>query len=135
MNKELNNLLDKARICINDQNFDGLDDALHSINKLNDINSISGLSLLLEDEYDYDEVMFSIIHFIETFEDNVYVEQILNVLPRLYSNAPDWARILIIRIRNNPKTRIIFESLLKDLNNSEPHNIINTMKLPEPKPR
>ena len=60
---------------------------------------------LLDDEAPYDEVMFSIIHGIEIFDDTTYVHEILRGAKDLCWRAPRWASILFMRILNTDSSR------------------------------
>ena len=81
--------------------FEGL---LQKVAELRDPASICPLITLLEDNAPYDEVMFSIIHVIETFDDVTFVEEILRSLPNFVSSSPRWAAIIHMRILNSPNT-------------------------------
>lgn len=59
---------------------------------------------LFDDEAPFDEVMFSIIHTIEIFNDRTYVRALLPGLAELISRAPRWASILMMRILNTERT-------------------------------
>ncbi len=60
---------------------------------------------MLDDTADADEGMFSLIHAAEVFDDSVYVEHMLVVLPSLKNKAPKWASIILMRAINSQTTR------------------------------
>ncbi|QBG97575.1 hypothetical protein EYC55_22350 [Xanthomonas oryzae] len=78
-----------------------VDDAIANVSGLNERNSIGPLLLMLNDESDYDEVMFSIIHAAENFSDSDYVYSLLKIIPKMRVSNPRWASIVLMRIINN----------------------------------
>jgi hypothetical protein len=66
---------------------------------------IGPLLLLLEDATDDDESMFSLIHAAEAFDDQVYVRELLGILPNFRASAPRWATIVLMRALNSDATR------------------------------
>ncbi|MDV2441339.1 Imm30 family immunity protein [Acinetobacter gerneri] len=71
----------------------------------NDCSVIRPLVRLIEDNAQYDEAVFLIIHSIESFENDVYINEIINEFPYLVKKAPNWATILLIRILNSNTAR------------------------------
>ena len=53
------------------------------------------------DEAPYDEVMFSIVHSIEIFEDEVFVRSLLKKAESFYKFSPRWASIVFVRVLNS----------------------------------
>lgn len=76
---------------------------LYDICDGNDPNAIELLIGLLDDDFEYDEFMFSIVHCIEKFDNTIYLHHLLNTLPDLIYKSPRWASILHMRIINNEK--------------------------------
>jgi hypothetical protein len=74
---------------------------------------IRPLLLLLDDTAEYEGGMFSLIHAAENFPDEVYVEELLPVLPDLQATAPRWASILLMRLLNNSASRDAFVRRLR----------------------
>ena len=60
------------------------EEVLTQIVKLNDPNSIVLLCNFFDDSSEFDELMFSIIHSIEIFDDTTYVAQLIKATPQLY---------------------------------------------------
>ncbi len=80
--------------------------------------SIVPLLDLFHDNAQHDELMFSIIHGIEVFDDQIYVDQILRGSAALCSKSPRWASIIFMRILNSEPTRL---ELIRQLRDVEPH--------------
>ena len=60
---------------------------------------------LFNDQARFGEVMFSIIHCMELFPDEIYVEQILRGAVDFCRQSPRWASIVFMRILNSESTR------------------------------
>jgi hypothetical protein len=88
--------------------IDDADEIIAQITNYEDPYSIELLVPLFDDEYPYDEAMYSIIHSIETFDDNTYVKHILRTIPNFIYNAPRWASIVHMRILNSDETRLAY---------------------------
>ncbi len=67
---------------------------------------------LFDDNCPYEEVMFSLVHAIETYPDEEYVKGVLKKISIGLSHYPDWLQILIFRILNNAKTLMVFRQNL-----------------------
>lgn len=106
--KELDNLIiDLKSICENenDENFiNNFEKKLIEISALHSPLIICKLLPFFKDDTDYDEAMFSIIHIIESFEDKIYVKELIKGLNDFYINSPRWASIIHIRIINSTQT-------------------------------
>lgn len=78
---------------------------LATIAQLNDPDSIVALAEFFDDDAEFDELMFSIIHTIESHDDQTYVRELLKVAPQLCSGSPRWASIIFMRVLNSDPTR------------------------------
>ena len=54
-----------------------------------------------EDDAPYHELMFSIIHLIERFEDRIYLQELLGAAPSLWKASQEWAPVLFLRVVNS----------------------------------
>ena len=136
MRLELRILIGKVEECIEIKDFEKLNDVLIKIWELNDSSCIPAIALLIEDDYEFDEVMYSLVHFIEEFDLETYIKHILSITPKLFEKSPDWSRTLIVRIRNNQKGLKFYESYIGSISREQKkllHKIINKMDLPVPK--
>ena len=66
---------------------------------------IVALLLLLDDDADYDEAMFTLIHAAEAFDDADYIPKLLEALPAMRAKAPRWASTVLMRALNSTPTR------------------------------
>ena len=81
----------------------------------NDSACIGPLLLLLDDEEEHDELMFSIVHAIERFDDATYVRAIIGSLHLLVEQAPRWGTVLHMRILNSPSAMSEYGEVVKSL--------------------
>lgn len=79
--------------------------------------SIGPLLGLFRDNAQHDELMFSIIHGLEIFDDKAYVDEILRGAASLSSKAPRWASIILMRVLNSESTRL---ELVRQLRHADP---------------
>ncbi|QJC23733.1 hypothetical protein G8D25_05975 (plasmid) [Ralstonia solanacearum] len=99
-------LLEKLRKAVTEEaSVAAIDAALFSLSSYHSPQSIEVMLGLLDDSFDADEGMFSLIHAAEAFDDSVYVEHMLVALPSLKNKAPKWSSIIMMRAINNQTTR------------------------------
>lgn len=89
-----------------------IDAILEDIAQENDPASVTVLLLSLDDNFDFDEGMFSIIHTAEAFADQIYIPGFLAAIPHLFRSSPRWASIVLMRILNNTGSK---DALIKSL--------------------
>lgn len=84
---------------------------LASIAEERDPNCVVALAEFLDDESEYDELMFSIIHTIELHDDETYCRELLKVAARLCWRSPRWASIIFMRVLNSDsaRTQLVFQ--------------------------
>lgn len=104
----LNDALSELDVLINSSKgalVSEIDKAIFKVANFNNPASIGPLLSSLRDDALYDEGMYSLIHAAEAFDDEVYVEKLLEVLPVLVSKSPAWASVVLIRVVNNDAAR------------------------------
>lgn len=94
-----------------------VDEALARLMRQRDARCIEPLLSALNDAADSDDGMFSIIHAAESFDDDIYVRELLAVLPELRAKASKWASIVLMRALNNTTTMAV---LVRQLRGAEP---------------
>jgi hypothetical protein len=57
--------------------------------------------------------MFSLVHFLESFEVEAQVQAFIQVIPELVKQAAEWTAILHARIMNDDDARSVFEERLR----------------------
>lgn len=86
--------------------------ALSEVNELSDRESIVPLMLLMDDATEYDEAMYSIVHSVETYPIDEYLNSFVLALPRLCRDTPRWASIILMRILNSQPATQELKSVL-----------------------
>ena len=74
------------------------------------------LYLVLDDECEHHEVMYGLIHFLESFDENAQLQALVDVAPQLIVRAPDWTKILHYRILNDDPSRALYKEVLQSAN-------------------
>lgn len=73
------------------------------------------LHLILDDACEQLEVMFSLVHFLESFNVREQIQAFIQVMPDLVKQAPEWTAILHSRIMNDEMGRSVFEEKISSL--------------------
>jgi hypothetical protein len=71
--------------------------------------ALDQLIQLFDEECNFREVMFSLVHAIESYPDEIYVRGILRNI-RFLVQRPSWAKTLMYGILNNPSSLKIFKT-------------------------
>ena len=85
--------------------------------------NLPALHLILDDHSEQPEVMFSLVHFLESFAIDEQLQAFISVVPQLIAAAPDWTRILHTRILNDEVACRCYREKLHSMNASSPHFI------------
>ncbi|MEH2397318.1 Imm30 family immunity protein [Nostoc sp.] len=84
------------------------------------------LYLVLDDRCQHEEVMFSLVHFLESFEVKEQLQAFLHVLPKLLDSAPEWTRIIHTRILNDELTSALYQEMLNSVD-SHTKNVVTQL--------
>ncbi|MEG4485770.1 Imm30 family immunity protein [Microcoleus sp. D2_18a_B4] len=79
------------------------------------------LHLILDDRCEQPEVMFGLIHFLESFDVSAQIQAFVTVVPQLMLVASEWTRILHSRILNDDDACRLYRDILHLLNSQEPN--------------
>jgi len=112
------------------------EELLEEIASLHNARCISRLMPFFDDGEHYEELMFAIIHTMESFDAMEYVAQVIDYLPEFAKRAPKWCAIVHVRILNSTyfseayaesiarvslSKRELLRMLLVDLMETRPH--------------
>jgi Immunity protein 30 len=89
------------------------DNALVELAKNPQSEDLQELHLVLDDNCASCEVMWGLIHFLESFDEKEQFQAFVNVIPQLIVSAPEWTKIIHSRIYNDEPSRIVYEDILK----------------------
>lgn len=94
---------------------------------------LSKLHLILDDACEQPEVMFSLVHFLESFELQEQIQAFIEVMPDLVKRAAEWTAILHSRIANDAIARSVFEEKVRSMNAQKQSEIFQVLSLAEAK--
>jgi hypothetical protein len=110
--------------------------ALEALAQNPDPADLPSLHLILDDACEQPEVMFSLVHFLESFEVQEQVESFIQVMPDLVKRATEWTAILYSRIMNEERAGLVFEERLQAVDTQKQRDIEQLLSLtPENPPR
>jgi hypothetical protein len=81
------------------------------------------LHLVLDDECEHHEVMYGLIHFLESFEAKEQLQAFIDVIPKLIIRAQNWTKTLLYGILNDDSSRSLYKEILHSAN-SESRDVI-----------
>jgi hypothetical protein len=73
------------------------------------------LHLVLDDACAQPEVMFSLVHFLESFDVEAQVQAFVQVMPDLAGRSAQWSAILHDRIMNDAIAQVEFEERVRSI--------------------
>jgi Immunity protein 30 len=94
-----------------------------------DITDLPSLHLILDDACEQPEVMFSLVHFLESFEVQAQLQAFIQMLPDLVKRAAGWTAILYSRIMNDAIARSAFEERVRSMSEQEQIEIQRPLSL------
>ena len=132
-------ILRENRLMQTPQQVTDFENALAEIADNPDEQNLSAYHLVLDDQCQQPEVMFSLIHFLESFDIEEQIAAFIKVVPQLMIDAPEWTRIIHDRILNDDSACQVYQKLLHSANLNTPHflyhlleeSIINKLKSKE----
>jgi hypothetical protein len=97
--------------------------ALEKLAENPDLALLPDLHLVLDDRCQQPEVLFSLIHFLESFDVVAQISAFVQVAPKLIFTAPEWVKVLHTRILNDEISLPVYKDVLRDINQAEPNFI------------
>ena len=132
-------ILRENRLMQTEHEVTEFENALAEIADNPDRQNLAAYHLVLDDQCQNPEVMFSLIHFLESFDIEEQIAAFIKVIPQLMINAPEWTRIIHDRILNDDSACQVYQELLQSANLNTPHflyellekSIANKLKIKE----
>ncbi|EIT87194.1 hypothetical protein A374_01509 [Fictibacillus macauensis ZFHKF-1] len=113
--------LKNNRLLRDESEVEQFEKSIENIVDMEDVNNIEILCQGFDDLTENDEVMFGLIHAIESYDQIVSSEISLKVLansiPKMLPHAKEWLKILHKRILNHEPSRNIYKAIIPTLNN------------------
>jgi hypothetical protein len=79
-------------------------------------NHLRELHLVLDDQTRQTEVMYGLVHLLESFDMEQQLRAFLEVFPQLMKQAPEWVKTLHFRVLNDDAARGTYRTLLRHAN-------------------
>lgn len=112
------------------------DEGVWDLIKTENLVIITSLIELFDDDNEHPEVMFSLVHALESLSDDLYFRAILDIILKEQKNGLGWLKVLIFRILNDSKSFIVFKEKIGTINNDRSRdiilNIFNNMQAESP---
>lgn len=116
-------VLEANRLLRSPDEVAGFEQTLEKLAQNPDLADLPSLHLILDDACEQPEVMFSLVHFLESFDVHEQVQAFIQVLPDLVKRAEEWAAILHSRIMNDESARSVFEEMVASMSPAQQSEI------------
>jgi hypothetical protein len=114
-------ILQENRLMKTLQEINLFEETLEEIaNHPNDDN-LKDLHLILDDNCEHPEIMFSLVHFLEDFALQKQIPAFIEVIPQLMITAPEWTKIIHYRIINDESACKLYQDSLELANQKTTH--------------
>lgn len=115
------NILKTNKLMRSPDEVTAFENALASLADRPQNEDLPDLHLILDDRCQQPEVMFGLIHFLESFDAPAQIQAFVTVVPELMLVASEWTRILHSRILNDGDACRLYRDILHSLNSQEPN--------------
>ncbi len=121
----------KNRLMRDDKEIDEFEESLGEINHLSNVDYIAELCKVFDDKTEHHEVMWGLVHLIESFDaefgSEQTLKQIIKATPYMLNTAKEWIKILNHRILNDEPSRIAFSKSLCNTEEDTKHIVLNLL--------
>ncbi|MDJ0552973.1 MAG: Imm30 family immunity protein [Microcoleaceae cyanobacterium MO_207.B10] len=114
-------ILQENRLMKTPQEINIFEDTLEKIAQHPNNENLKDLHLILDDNCEHPEIMFSLVHFLEDFELQKQIQDFIEVIPQLMITAPEWTKIIHYRIINDESACKVYQNSLELVNQNTPH--------------
>ena len=115
------NILESNKLMRSPDEVTAFENALASLADRPQNEDLPDLHLILDDRCEQPEVMFGLIHFLESFEMLAQIQAFVTVVPQLMLVASEWTRILHSRILNDDNACCLYRDILHSANSQKPN--------------
>ncbi|KML32051.1 Imm30 family immunity protein [Rossellomorea marisflavi] len=138
--EELTQTLIDNRLLRNEEEITAFEQAISSILDLKELNHIRNLCLGFHDATENDEVMFGLIHAIESYDDffdpELSLKALAESIPYMLPHAKEWAKTLHKRILNHEPSFKVYKKVISTADDSIKETVlqlVNEIKERHPK--
>jgi hypothetical protein len=104
-----------------DEEVERFESVLNYLRQNADEHDLQAYHLILDDQCQHPEIMFGLVHFLETFDIEQQLTAFIEVMPQLMVKAPQWAMILHQRILNDLDACKTYQKILQSMNSKQQH--------------
>lgn len=112
-NNDLISILKASKLMRSREEVLAFDNALTELAENTVDVDLEELHLILDDNCEHKEVMWGLVHFLESFDASMQLQALLNVVDKLVVSAPEWTEIIHYRIFNDEPTRFLYQDMLR----------------------
>ncbi|MGB5594089.1 MAG: Imm30 family immunity protein [Crocosphaera sp.] len=114
-------ILQENRLMKTPQEINLFEATLEKIAKYPNDDNLKDLHLILDDNCEHPEIMFSLVHFLEDFDIQKQIQTFIEVIHQLMISAPEWTKIIHYRIINDESACKVYQNSLELANQKTPH--------------
>ena len=114
-------ILQENRLMKTPQEINLFEETLEKIAEHPNDDNLKDLHLILDDNCEHPEIMFSLVHFLEDFEFPKQIQAFIKVIPQLMNTAPEWTKTIHYRIINDESACKVYQNSLELANQKTPH--------------
>ncbi|PUA29848.1 MAG: hypothetical protein B0W54_04655 [Cellvibrio sp. 79] len=114
---------------VNEDNLRDFEDLITDAYENKGDKIIKSLLFSLSDQCEFDEVMFRVVHTLESFPLDKYLQELGDNITALFHKSPRWISILHTRIMNSPKIYETYLSEYSSLDISARNTLSNLLEL------
>lgn len=124
-------ILKENRLLRNNEEIERFENALENILNNKNYKDIKYLCSAFDDNTENDEVMFELIHAIESYDSIFEIQdtmtEFVKFIPDVISHAREWTKILIKRILNDENSLQVYTEVFNSCDNNVKAILINLM--------
>ena len=113
-------ILHANRLMRSPEEVTAFENALAELEKNPKNEYLPSVHLVLDDGCKHQEVMFGLVHILESFDVKGQLEAFVSVAPQLIIAAPEWTGILHNRILNDESACRLYQEILHSVNSKNP---------------
>lgn len=114
-------ILQENRLMKTPQEINLFEETLEKIAEHPNDDNLKDLHLILDDNCEHPEIMFSLVHFLEDFEFQKQIQAFIKLIPQLMNTAPEWTKTIHYRIINDESACKVYQNSLELANQKTPH--------------
>jgi Immunity protein 30 len=111
--EQLLEILNANKLMHSDEEAMAFEEAMTELAKTPQNEYLRPLHLVFDDECKHYEVMYGLVHFVESFEQREQLQAFIDVAPKILDRAVDWTKRLLYGILNDDSARVLYSQLLR----------------------